>query len=138
MMKKQTRTRPSKTKRKAAAANKTASGARSARKKATAVGIQKRYLLSKPVCKVKFRLPKAAAPEADQVHIVGDFNGWDPRSHPLKRLKTGDHTITIDLATGKEYRYRYLIDGVQWENDWQADRYEPSPYLDSDNSVVTV
>jgi hypothetical protein len=53
-------------------------------------------------------------------------------------LKTGDHTITIDLATGKEYRYRYLIDGVQWENDWQADRYEPSPYLDSDNSVVTV
>ena len=27
---------------------------------------------------------------------------------------------------------------ARWENDWQADRYEPSPYLDSDNSVVTV
>lgn len=137
-MKKRNRSKPQKSDPKPAAGKKAIAPPGPGGAKAATDGLRKKYLLSKPVCKVKFRLPKAATGGARQVHIVGDFNGWDRTSHPLKRLKTGDHTITIDLATGKEYRYRFLIDGVRWENDWHADRYEPSPYLDSDNSVVAV
>ncbi len=33
---------------------------------------------------------------------------------------------------------RYLIDGVAWENDWDAHRYEPAPFTGTDNSVVEV
>ena len=29
------------------------------------------------------------APNAQSVSVIGDFNGWDPRTHPLK-LTAGD------------------------------------------------
>lgn len=99
--------------------------------------IKKRYLKSRPVCKVTFRLPKEAARDAKRVTIVGDFNDWDENSTPLKKLKRGDWTVTLELEPGRRYRYRYLIDGVRWENDWQADDYVPNPY-GSDDSIIEV
>jgi hypothetical protein len=41
------------------------------------------------------------------------------------------------LETGREYRFKYLIDGKRWENDWHADRYEPNIY-GTDDSVVVI
>ena len=29
------------------------------------------------------------------------------------------------IATGRTYRFRYLIDNERWENDWAADSYAP-------------
>ncbi len=55
----------------------------------------------------------------------------------MKRLKKGGFTVTLELQPGKEYKFRYLIDGNRWENDWGADRYERNPYGE-DNSVVVV
>jgi hypothetical protein len=43
--------------------------------------------------------------------------------------------VTLELAPGKAYQFRYLLDGDRWENDWRADRYVPNPY-GGDNSVV--
>jgi len=100
-------------------------------------GIKKQYLKTRPLCRVTFRLPKEAAPHANKVVIVGDFNSWDRNATPLKRLKSGDWTVSFHLETGRDYRFRYLIDDSIWENDWAADRYEPSPF-GSDNSVVSV
>jgi hypothetical protein len=56
----------------------------------------------------------------------------------MKRLKSGDFTICLELEPGRRYQYRYLIDDSRWENDWQADSYVASPYGDSENSVVIV
>jgi len=102
------------------------------------LGIKKEYLKSKKTCKVTFRLPRIAAPKARDVCIVGDFNGWNIYANPMKRLKTGDYTITLELELGREYQFRYLIDGSKWENDWNADKYVRSPFGDSDNSVIVV
>ena len=102
------------------------------------MGLQKKFLKSKPICKVTFIVPKEAVESAKKVHIVGDFNNWEKKSSPLKKLKTGIFKITIDLPLGKEYQYRYLVDNNIWENDWDADKYVPSPYYDSENSVVIV
>ena len=102
------------------------------------MGIKKQFQKSRPVCKVTFILSKEAAESAQKVHIVGDFNGWKKRSTPLKKLKTGTFKISIDLPLGREYQYRYLLDNKTWENDWDADKYVPSPYGDSENSVVIV
>jgi 1,4-alpha-glucan branching enzyme len=101
------------------------------------LGIKKQYLKTRKTCKVTFRLPKVAAPNAKAVCIVGDFNGWSIRANPMKQLKTGDFTITIEVEPGREYQFRYLIDEYRWENDWNADKYVRSPY-GSDNSVVIV
>ena len=35
------------------------------------------------------------APGAKQMHLVGDFNGWNRKSHPMKRLPGGNWEIEI-------------------------------------------
>lgn len=83
-------------------------------------------------------LPQDAAPDAKSVNIVGDFNNWDIYGTPMKRDIKGNFIVTVDLEAGREYQFRYLIDETRWENDWKADRYVPTPYGHSDNSVVSV
>ncbi len=102
------------------------------------MSIKKRYLKKKPVCKVTFRMPKEAAKAVESVYVVGDFNGWDQKSTPMKKLKNGEFTVTVDLDLSKEYQFRYLLDKDNWENDWDADKYTASPFGDSNNSVVVV
>ncbi len=98
----------------------------------------KKYLKSKPICKTKFIMPKQAVGNAKSVTIVGDFNHWDVTATPMKKLKDGAFSIGLDLPAGREYQFRYLIDGTQWENDWAADKYVPSPFGGADNSVIVV
>lgn len=101
------------------------------------MAIQKKFLKTKPICKVTFIMPKEAAASAENVHLVGDFNNWGKKPLPLKKLKNGTFKITVDLPKGREYQYRYLVNKTDWENDWEADKYVPSPY-GTDNSVVVV
>jgi hypothetical protein len=101
-------------------------------------GIKKEYLEGGKLCKVTFRLPSVAARGAKNVCIVGDFNDWNTRANPMKRLKNGDYEISLKVEPKKEYHFRYLIDDSKWENDWNADKYVKSPLGDSDNSVVVV
>ncbi len=100
------------------------------------MSLKKQYLKSKNVCKVTFRLPKEAAPNASTVHLVGDFNDWDANACPMKKLKNGSFTVNLDLERGKEYQFRYCVDQESWENDWEADKYVPSSVGGVDNSVV--
>jgi 1,4-alpha-glucan branching enzyme len=102
------------------------------------MSLTKQYLKSKPVCKVTFRVPAEAAGAGGDVHIAGDFNDWDLYAIPLKKLRDGTFKVTLELAPNREYQFRYLIGGNTWENDAEADRYVPSPYGDSENSVVVV
>jgi len=102
------------------------------------MALAKRYLKSKPVCKVTFRLSKAAAQSAAHVHLVGEFNQWNILATPMKKLKNGDFTLTLDLKPNRTYQFRYLIDQIRWENDENADKYVPTPFGDCDNSVVVI
>ena len=102
------------------------------------MSIIKRYLKKKPVCKVTFRLSKKETDSANSIHVVGEFNDWDTLATPMKRLKSGDFTATVDLDLYREYEFRYLKDETKWENDWKADKYVSTPFGDSDNSVVIV
>jgi 1,4-alpha-glucan branching enzyme len=97
--------------------------------------LKKQILKSKPVCKVTFTLPEAI--KAETAYLVGDFNNWDEKSTPMKMVKkSGQFSITLDLETGREYQFRYLVNGTEWHNDWHADKYVPNPFS-GDNSVVT-
>jgi len=101
-------------------------------------GVRQEYLESENVCRVTFMLPKVAAPDAESVYVVGDFNDWNIEANRMKKRENGDYTITLDLKPEREYQFRYLINGSRWENDWSADKYVKSPYGDSDNSVIVV
>ena len=102
------------------------------------MGLKKQYLKSRPTCKVTFRLPKEAAVAAKKVTIVGEFNNWKEDATPMKRTREGAFVATMELMTGREYEYRYLLDDDRWENDWEADKYVPTPFGGSENSVVVV
>jgi 1,4-alpha-glucan branching enzyme len=90
------------------------------------------------MCKVTFKLPQAATDGAKSVNIAGDFNNWDTRANPLRKLKSGTWFLALVLETGRNYQFRYFIDESRWVNDRQADQYVESPDARSDNSVVTV
>ena len=102
------------------------------------IGMKKEYLKSTNMCKVTFRLSQIAAPDANSVCIVGEFNDWNIYANPMRKLKNGNYTVTVELKPGREYQFGYLIDESKWVNDWNADKNVKSPYGDSDNSVVVV
>jgi len=73
---------------------------------------------------------------ATQIHLVGDFNDWNQASHPLTQRRTDEvWEITLELDAGREYQFRYLMDGRDWCTDYDADGYVSNSY-GGDNSVV--
>ena len=95
--------------------------------------IKKTTLKSRPVTKVKFEIP--ANLEAASAYLVGDFNNWSKTATPMKKLKDGRLTVTLDLEQAREYQFRYLLNGHEWQNDSQADGYVRNPFGEQ-NSVV--
>lgn len=77
------------------------------------------------------------ANEADTVMLVGEFNDWSTAATPMERSAEGGFVATVQLEPGRHYRYKYLVDGSRWENDWQADDYVPNEH-GGDDSVRIV
>jgi len=82
--------------------------------------------------KVTFAVP-AAAMDGD-VAVVGDFNGWDPTIHPLRRCEDWLKASVV-MEPGQRYRFRYLAEGGRWFNDPEVGVYEPNGMGD-DNSLL--
>lgn len=85
--------------------------------------------------KVEFVLPEAIASEADSAFLVGDFNDWNEQATPMTKFKNGRFKVAVELDKGSEFQFRYLVNGTQWHNDWNADRYVANPFS-GDNSVI--
>ena len=82
--------------------------------------------------RVTFLLPQ---PDASAVELMGDFTDWQGRA--MRRYRDGTWRITLDLEPDRELRFRYLVDGARWENDWAADRYVPNGFGSEDSVVAT-
>lgn len=102
------------------------------------MSIKKQYFKTKPYCKVTFRLNKGVTHGAHNVAIAGEFNGWKTQSTLMKPLKSGDFTATVLLEPGREYQYRYVVDGQYWVTDDSADKYRHCDYANDKNAVVIV
>jgi 1,4-alpha-glucan branching enzyme len=50
------------------------------------------------------------APEAQSVSLVGDFNQWNPASHPMKQQPDRAWLLRVELKHG-HHRYAFLVDG---------------------------
>ncbi len=99
-------------------------------------GFKKEYAKEGSACVVTFWLAREAAPDASHVALAGTFNQWNENSHLMNRLESGDFALAVELEAGKEYEFRYLIDGTRWENAWSADKYVWSDYAGCENSAV--
>jgi 1,4-alpha-glucan branching enzyme len=91
--------------------------------------LKKSYSKTGTSCRVTFKVQDV---EADQIVVVGDWNDWSPETDALKKRKDGSFSATISLDAGKEYRFRYLLDGQSWQNDDEADSFVPNRFGTAD------
>jgi len=97
--------------------------------------IRKTYTKTGRSCRVTFELPAEIG--AETAILCGEFNEWNETAKPMKQGKDGSFTQTVSLKPGQSYRFRYLLDGERWENDWEADDYLLNPF-GGDDSLVQV
>jgi 1,4-alpha-glucan branching enzyme len=82
---------------------------------------------------VTFDLPPEV--NAARASLCGEFNAWSPTKHRMAQRKDGRFSITISLPARQAYRFRYLLDGKRWENDWNADGYVPNTFGTEDSLI---
>jgi len=100
-------------------------------------GIAKKYAGDGVRCSVTFRLPREAAGDIRNVTLAGDFNNWDIHKTEMTKLESGDFSVTLELDSNTEYKFKYCIDGSRWENDWHADKYVKNDFGSDDSVVIT-
>ena len=102
--------------------------------------ITKQFQMNKkpPLCKISFHLGAAKAADAQEVCVVGDFNGWDTQALPMKRDKKGNFTAQITLPVGGVQRFRYIADKTHWLTDLEADGLEYCSFAQGDNSLLSL
>lgn len=103
------------------------------------MAITKKHLKTKNIHKVTFTVPSEIAVNYKTANLVGCFNEWDKETSPMKYSKTKkEFSLTLELESGREYHFRYLLDNEVWINDDSADRYERTAFGDSDNCVIVL
>lgn len=82
--------------------------------------------------RVRFELPSYLW--AAQVHLVGDFNGWNRQCTPLRQERDGIWRVELDLPYGQRFEFRYLVDN-RWLTDSHSDGVTTNPF-GTQNSIV--
>lgn len=96
---------------------------------------KKTYGKSTKTCRVTFELPAEVSAQA--ASVCGDFNEWSPTANPMIRRKDGRFSLTLPLPVEQTYRYRFLLDGERWENDWEAEMYVNNAF-GTEDSLISV
>ena len=73
------------------------------------------------------------APEAQEVHIVGEFNNWQVNGVSRMMQNSGTWSKKLELVPGK-YRYRFVVDG-NWVEDSSNPNKEVNPYGSVDSLI---
>lgn len=82
--------------------------------------------------RIEFRIEM---PEARQVILMGDFNQWNPKIHPMRKDPDGVWRKTVMIFPG-QYEYRFWVDG-EWVNDPNNLKRCPNCF-GSENNVIEV
>jgi len=78
------------------------------------------------------------APNAEQVHVTGSFNGWDEMSHPLTKLGPGGIYSAFVPGVGTGEQYKFLITTQDGRKLYKADPFaNAAEYRPGTASVTT-
>lgn len=84
--------------------------------------------------KVTFTL---SSDQIDQpVSVLGDFNGWDPLAHPLKKRSNGTRSAIVEVPAGQMVRFKYLAASGEWFCDPDAGTVVHDEYHTVDSLLV--
>ena len=99
-------------------------------------GIERQYSKDKSKCTINFRVSAEFAAGASSIAVVGSFNNWNEKSHLLSKDENGDFCLDVEVETGHQYEFKFIVDESQWVNALNADSYVWSEYGNCDNSVI--
>ena len=71
---------------------------------------------------------------AEEVILMGDFNHWNLKKHPMKKDQNGLWAKTVIIPPGT-YEYKFLVDG-QWKEDPQNDQTCPNCFGTYNNVFI--
>jgi 1,4-alpha-glucan branching enzyme len=74
--------------------------------------------------RVTFALPVDQA--ATGCSVVGDFNGWEPGVHPMRKRSNGTRSASVTLPRDTRVQFRYLGDDGRWFNDPDVTEFDGS------------
>ncbi len=66
------------------------------------------------------------------VSVVGNFNDWNPHTHPLRKRANRTRSAAVTVQAGTTLHFRYLAEGGLWFDD------ETVPVENGDGAVITV
>jgi 1,4-alpha-glucan branching enzyme len=66
------------------------------------------------------------------VSVVGNFNDWNPHTHPLRKRANQTRSATVKVKAGTKLQFRYLAEGGVWLDD------ETAPAGQGPDAVITV
>ena len=65
------------------------------------------------------------------VSVVGNFNDWNPHTHPLRKRANKTRSAAVTVKSGSTLQFRYLAEGGVWFDDETVD-------LAGQDAVITV
>jgi chromosome partitioning protein len=92
-----------------------------------------RQIVRKEKPSLKETVFSIAAPQAKEVFVAGDFNGWKVDEASRMSRDNGAWVKRFELKGGK-YRYRFVVDG-KWMDDPANDLRETNPYGETDSLI---
>jgi len=66
------------------------------------------------------------------VSVVGNFNDWNPHTHPLRKRANRTRSAAVTVQAGTTLHFRYLAEGGIWFDDATV------PVENGDGAVITV
>ena len=51
------------------------------------------------------------------VSVVGNFNNWNPFTHPLRKRANRTRSAAVTVQAGSTLHFRYLAEGGVWFDD---------------------
>ena len=96
---------------------------------------QKLQIKSKQAIKRRRVTFSLEATHASEVILMGDFDNWDPKVHPMRSNGNGMWNRTLMIPPGR-YEYKFLADG-QWIEDPRNDQ-NCSNCFGTHNSVLNL
>lgn len=102
--------------------------------------MKKEIIKNQAVYAVTFNYNVNPVNPVHSVVVLGDFNEWSlENGYELKPNKAGDFEGKFKIPAGRDYHFRYLVNGNRWANEKDADRFEASPlHPHIDNSVLSL
>ena len=95
--------------------------------------LQKTYLKTKNLCKVKFTLNLE---DAETIEILGLNSDWE-KSIIMSKKKDGSFTCDVSLPKNTQHEFKYRVNETTWINEPEADGQNPNVF-GGINSVIVI